>query len=61
VLLTRIGSGIQLVSVNPGNFVEFTSRGLSNNTLQIVLTNMTGSPSYRVQTTLGGGVLSDKL
>jgi prepilin-type N-terminal cleavage/methylation domain-containing protein len=60
VRLTDLGSGIRLVAVGPGNFVQFNSRGLSN-AIQIDVTNMTGAPSYRVQTTLGGGVLSDKL
>jgi hypothetical protein len=65
VRLTRIGSGIQFIAVG-GAFgahqphIEFDSRGLSN-AVQIDLTNMIGSPSYRVQTTLGGGVISDKL
>jgi prepilin-type N-terminal cleavage/methylation domain-containing protein len=63
--LSSIGSGIQFIAVG-GAFgvhkphIEFDSRGLSN-AVQIDLTNMIGSPSYRVQTTLGGGVLSDKL
>jgi type IV fimbrial biogenesis protein FimT len=60
VRLTSLGSGIRLTAVGPGNFVQFNGRGLSN-AIQIDVTNMTGSPSYRVQTTLGGGVLSDKL
>jgi prepilin-type N-terminal cleavage/methylation domain-containing protein len=65
VRLSSIGSGIQFIAVG-GVFglhrphIEFNSRGLSN-AVQIDLTNMTGSPSYRVQTTLGGGVISDKL
>ncbi len=65
IRLTSIGSGIQFIAVG-GAFgvhqphIQFDSRGLSN-AVQIDLTNMTGSPSYRVQTTLGGGVLSDKL
>ncbi len=60
VRLSSIGSGVQFIAVGPDSFIEFNSRGLSN-AVQIDLTNMTGSPSYRVQTTLGGGVLSDKL
>ena len=65
VRLDNIGSGVQFVAVG-GAFgvhdphIQFNSRGLSN-AVQIDLTNMSGSPSYRVQTTLGGGVLSDKL
>ncbi len=65
VNLSSIGSGVQFIAVG-GAFgvhkphIEFNSRGLSN-AVQIDLTNMTGSPSYRVQTTLGGGVMSDKL
>ena len=65
IRLSSIGSGIQFIAVG-GAFgvhqphIQFDSRGLSN-AVQIDLTNMTGSPSYRVQTTLGGGVLSDKL
>jgi prepilin-type N-terminal cleavage/methylation domain-containing protein len=65
VRLRRLGSGIQFIAVG-GVFgvhqphIQFDSRGLSN-AVQIDLTNMMGSPSYRVQTTLGGGVLSDKL
>jgi len=31
-----------------------------SNAVQIDMTNMTGSPSYRIQTTLAGGILSDK-
>ncbi len=65
VRLSSIGSGIQFITVGGafglhGPHIEFNSRGLSN-AVQIDLTNMTGSPSYRVQTTLGGGVISDKL
>ncbi len=65
VRFSSIGSGIQFIAVG-GAFgahqphIQFNSRGLSN-AVQIDLTNMTGSPSYRVQTTLGGGVISDKL
>jgi prepilin-type N-terminal cleavage/methylation domain-containing protein len=65
VNLGSIGSDIQFIAVG-GAFgvhkphIEFNSRGLSN-AVQIDLTNMIGSPSYRVQTTLGGGVMSDKL
>jgi Tfp pilus assembly protein FimT len=65
VRLTNLGSGIQLIAVG-GVFgahqphVQFNSRGLSN-AVQVDVTNMTGSPSYRVQTTLAGGVISDKL
>ncbi len=60
VRFSSIGSGIQFIAVGPSTFVEFNSRGLSN-AVQIDLTNMIGSPSYRVQTTLGGGIISDKL
>ena len=66
VRLSDIGSGIQFIPPIGGFFgahephVQFNSRGLGN-AVQVDVTNMTGSPSYRVQTTLAGGVISDKL
>ena len=59
IRLTSHGSGIQFTGVSSA-FIEFDSRGLSN-AVQVELTNMTGAPSYRVQTTLGGGIISDKM
>ncbi len=60
IRLSRIGSGVQFIVVSPPAFIQFDSRGLSN-AVQVDVTNMTGSPSYRIQTTLAGGVISDKL
>ena len=65
IRLSRRGSGVQFIAVG-GAFgvhqphIEFNSRGLSN-AVQIDMTNMAGSPSYRIQTTLAGGIVSDKL
>jgi prepilin-type N-terminal cleavage/methylation domain-containing protein len=61
VRLSRVGSGVRFIIDGPSDFfMPFNSRGLSDVAEQVSLTNMTGSPTYMVQNTLGGGVLSDK-
>jgi prepilin-type N-terminal cleavage/methylation domain-containing protein len=58
--LRRYGSGVRITAPGANTALIFDTRGMAN-AVQIDLTNMSGSPSYRVQTTLSGGVLSDKL
>lgn len=63
IRLRRYGSGVQLSPPDPAvddNPVVFDTRGMSQRTIQVFLTTVNGSLSYQVQTTLSGGVLSDK-
>jgi prepilin-type N-terminal cleavage/methylation domain-containing protein len=60
--LTEYGSGIRFAGVTPGGntVLTFDSRGLCN-AMQIDITNLGGDPVYRVQTTLAGAILLDRL
>ncbi|MGD2272656.1 MAG: GspH/FimT family pseudopilin [Desulfobacterales bacterium] len=54
----KAGVHFTLVSGNP---LTFTNRGLCPATVEVKLTNQHNTASYRVQTTLSGSVLSEKL
>ena len=59
--LNGYGSGVQFSGVSPaGSVLTFDSRGLCNS-MQIDITNLGGAPVYRVQTTLAGAILLDRL
>ena len=66
IRLSRLGSGVELDQVTPGppagnkDHMDFNSRGLCSRAVEVELTNMTGSPIYSVQTTMGGAVFSEK-
>jgi prepilin-type N-terminal cleavage/methylation domain-containing protein len=58
--LSTYKAGVHFTAV-AGNPLVFTNRGLCLNTVQVSLTNQHNTAAYRVQTTLSGSVLSDKL
>jgi prepilin-type N-terminal cleavage/methylation domain-containing protein len=62
--LPAYGSGVRFASVSPGfngdPLLIFESRGICN-AMQIVVTNLGGSPAYRIQTTLAGAIILDRL
>ena len=63
--LPAYGSGIRFGTVSLGMnnkpLVIFQSRGTCSHSLQIPVTNLGGNPRYRIQTTLAGAILLDKL
>ena len=62
--LPAYGSGIRFANVSPGvngePLLVFESRGICN-AMQIDVTNLGGSPAYRIQTTLAGAIILDQL
>jgi len=59
VNLKSYNAGVRFTSAS-ANSVTFNSRGMST-TVVVDLTGKNNSDSYRVQTSLSGGILSDKL
>jgi prepilin-type N-terminal cleavage/methylation domain-containing protein len=57
--LSTYGSGIRYSGVSGGPLV-FGNRGLANAVI-VNMTNKTGSASFRVQTSLSGGIILDRL
>ena len=57
--LSEYGSGIRYTGVAGGPLV-FSNRGLSN-AVVVNMTNGPGSANYRIQTSLSGGVILDRL
>lgn len=62
--LNEYGSNVRFASVstNPAGYpvLTFDSRGICNS-MQINVTGGDGSPTYRIQTTLAGAILLDKV
>jgi len=62
--LPGYGSGVRFANVSGGiagrPVLTFESRGICN-AMQIDVTNLGGSPAFRVQTTLAGAILLDRL
>jgi prepilin-type N-terminal cleavage/methylation domain-containing protein len=57
--LSEYGSGIQYTGVSGGPLI-FSNRGLSN-AVVVNMTNGEGTASYRIQTSLSGGIILDRL
>ena len=57
--LSQYGSGVRYTSVLGGPLV-FGNRGLTN-AVAVNMTNKTGSARFRIQTSLSGGIILDRL
>lgn len=57
--LAGYNAGVQFASLSSSS-VTFTSRGAATY-VQVGLTNKSSSASYRVQTSIAGGIISDRL
>jgi prepilin-type N-terminal cleavage/methylation domain-containing protein len=59
ISLSQYGAGVQYTSVAGGPLV-FSNRGLTN-AVVVNITNKKGSAQFRIQTSLSGGIIIDRL
>ena len=61
VNMASYNAGVTLTVQSPNAFTTFTNRGMSRDTVEVDVTNFNNSASFKVQTALAGGIITDQL